>query len=99
MEQVEQIPKQFNVPCMINMVPLSPCPSIENLQKLGYGIAVFPGACLVPSVKAIVEALKVFKETGTPPGNDKLEFLEVWSVFNQLLGVPLYNELEQKYKS
>ena len=81
------------------MGPLTPLLSVEEIIKIGYAIAIFPAVCIGPAMLAIQEGLKKFKETGTSPLKDPDQMLHVFGTFNKFMGVPYYNELEEKYKS
>ncbi len=96
-EQMQQIPKLFKKPCLINMAPRTPSPSAKTLEEYGFAIAIYPGICLATTLQTNMECLKKFKETGTPP--DFGGFLAAFMQFNQFLGVPEYNALEEKYRS
>jgi len=94
-EQMKQIPALFDVPCLINIAPRTPVLSKKELEEMGFAIAIYPGICLMVSIQANLDSLKQFKETGTPP--DFGDFLASFMEFNQFIGLPYYNELEQKY--
>jgi 2-methylisocitrate lyase-like PEP mutase family enzyme len=96
-EQMEQIPKLFNVPCLINMAPRTPSVPAETLERMGYAVAIYPAVCLAATIRANMEALEQMKQAGRPA--DFGDFLAAFMQFNQFLGVPEYNELEQKYKA
>jgi 2-methylisocitrate lyase-like PEP mutase family enzyme len=95
-EQMERVPKLFDAPCLINMAPRTPNRPVEELEKMGYAIAIYPGICLLATVKANVEALKEFRETGCGP--DLGELLPAFLEFNEFLGTARYDELETRYK-
>ncbi|GAB4331090.1 MAG: oxaloacetate decarboxylase [Candidatus Abyssubacteria bacterium] len=95
-EQMEKIPRMFDVPCLINMAPRTPAVPAEILQRMGYAIAIYPAVCLAATIRANMETLEQMKQTGQPA--DFGDFLAAFMQFNQFLGVPEYNALEQKYK-
>jgi 2,3-dimethylmalate lyase len=100
MEQIEEVPKQCSErPCLINMGPLTPPLSVEEIIRLGYAIAIFPAICIGAATLAIQGALKQFKETGKSSMTDPNQLIEVFGYFNRFMGVPYYNELEKKYRS
>ncbi len=100
MEQIEAVPKQCpKWPSLINMGPLTPLLSVEEIVKIGYAIAIYPAACIGPAMLAIREGLKHLKETGNSPIKDTEQMLQVFGAFNTFMKVPYYNELEEKYKS
>lgn len=94
-EQIEQIPRLFDVPCLLNIAPRTPVLPMEKLEEIGYAIAIIPGICLAATIRANLDSLQQFKETGQPP--DFGDFLASFMQFNQFIGVPEYNKLEQKY--
>ncbi|RJP68024.1 MAG: carboxyvinyl-carboxyphosphonate phosphorylmutase [Candidatus Abyssobacteria bacterium SURF_17] len=96
-EQMEQIPKLFDVPCLINMAPRTPSLPVETLEKMGFAIAIYPAACLAATIRANLDSLRHLKETGQT--QDFGDFLSAFMEFNQFIGVPGYNELEEKFKS
>ena len=96
-EQMEQIPKLFDVPCLINIAPRTPVLPFETLDQMGYAIAIFPGVCLAATIRANLDSLKELKETGRPA--DFGDFLAAFMEFNQFIGVRKYTDLEEKYRS
>jgi len=96
-EQMEQIPKLFDVPCLLNIAPRTPVLPMEKLEEMGYAIAIYPGLCLATTLRANLEALGEFKETGRVP--DFGDFLPAFIQFNEFIGLPEYNELEEKYRA
>jgi len=100
MEQIEAVPRGCpERPALINMGPLTPPLSVQEIIRIGYGIAIFPAACIFPATLAIQEGLKKLKETGTSPIGDTEQMLQVFGTFNKFMKVPYYNELEKKYDS
>ena len=96
-EQMQQIPKLFDVPCLLNISPRTPLLPISELEEMGYAIAIFPGLCLGATLKANIESLQKFKEGGKAP--EFGDFLGAFMQFNEFLGVPRYNDLEEKYRA
>lgn len=94
-QQMEQIPKLFPVPCLINMAPRTPSLPVKQLEQMGYAIALFPAVCLAATIQANMEALQRLKENGQP--TDFGDFLAAFMQFNEFIGVPRYSEFEQKY--
>jgi 2-methylisocitrate lyase-like PEP mutase family enzyme len=100
MEQIEALPKQCpERPALINMGPLTPALSLDEIVRIGYAIAIFPAVCISAAMLAIQDALKRFKETGASPIAHPDQIMQVFGAFNKFMGVPYYNELEAKYKS
>ncbi len=95
-EQMERVPTLFEAPCLINMAPRTPNCPVEELERMGYAIAIYPGICLLATVNANMEALKDFKETGRSP--DLGGLLPAFLEFNEFLGTARYDELENRYR-
>jgi 2-methylisocitrate lyase-like PEP mutase family enzyme len=96
-EQVERIPREVAVPCLINMGPRTPALSVERLGTIGYAIAIFPGVCLAATIQANLDALRAFKQTGQP--KQLGDSLEAFMEFNQFLGTSQYSDLEERYEA
>ncbi len=96
-EQMQQVPGLFEAPCLINMAPRTPNRPVEELEKMGYAIAIYPGICLMATVNANMATLKDFKETGRGP--DLGGLLSAFLEFNEFLGTTRYDELEGKYQA
>lgn len=84
-EQVEAIPKRLpDLPHLINLAPKTPDFSAEELQTLGYSLAIYPGICLVAALEACTEAVEELKRTGVRPN------MEAWRTrfdeMNRFLG-------------
>lgn len=97
-EQIESIPKLLpEKPHVINLSPMMPNLAADELQQMGYRIALYPGACLGAQVKACQTVLSHIRETGTQPDFD--DAVSSFRALNNLLDVPFFLDLEQKYKS
>ena len=94
-EQMEKVPKLVSTPCLINIAPRTPLVPVKRLEQMGYAIAIYPGLCLAATIRANLDVLRVLQESGQPP--DFGDFLASFMEFNQFIGVPEYNEIEQKY--
>jgi 2-methylisocitrate lyase-like PEP mutase family enzyme len=98
-EHVERLPRAFpRVPCMINLGPLTPALSVADVQNLGYAIAVLPGICLAPAVRAIERALVELRDNRTAPAMAGEEFLRLFAAFNELLQAREHLDLDRKYR-
>jgi 2-methylisocitrate lyase-like PEP mutase family enzyme len=93
---VRDLPALFAKPSMINLGPLTPSLSIDELQDIGYRLAVYPAACLGPAVQAVNASLQQFRQSGRPP--DLGGYIELFKAFNQFLGVPDLRALEEAYR-
>jgi 2-methylisocitrate lyase-like PEP mutase family enzyme len=70
MEQVEALPKLFDVPVMMDMVEFGKTPflSAKELEKLGYALTIFPCTTFFAGMGAMRRALTELKTTGTSEG-------------------------------
>lgn len=100
MEQIERIPKAFpDTPCLINLGPLTPPLSVEEIRSLGYAIAIYPAICLGPAVLAIQEALGQLRRKGIASPMSHEDVMRVFGAFNKLLGADRFMLLDQRYRS
>ena len=96
-EQVEKIPKILNEkPLLLNLAPRTPNFSVEEIQKMGYAVVIYPGICIAAAITGYIEELKRIKDTGKQ--RDFSDFISSFVELNNFLRVPYYQELEQKYK-
>ncbi|MHA1377430.1 MAG: isocitrate lyase/PEP mutase family protein [Candidatus Helarchaeota archaeon] len=96
MSHIKKLPQLLKgKPNIINMGPRTPDLSADEIKKLGYSIAAYPGVCLVAKILACREDLKNLKETGRQ--RSFIEIVQSFPNFNTFLGDTHYNELEKKY--
>jgi len=59
LEQLATIPQRVRGPCLLNVVPGGKTPRIsaEDARRLGYRLAIYPGACLGPVLTALDASL------------------------------------------
>ncbi len=98
-EQIGEIPKHFqNTPLIANMVEGGKTPLIsrEDLEKMGYQIALYANAPMRAAIKAVENVLAHLHEVGTT--KDILNDLITMERRNQLTKLPFIKELEKKYK-
>ncbi len=96
-EEIKLIGKSFGAPTLVNRGggKKTPWLSTSELEALGIKIVIFPGDTQKAAAKAMIEVLKVLKETGnTSSYQDKMMSFE--ERFD-LLGLPNYRNLEKKY--
>jgi 2-methylisocitrate lyase-like PEP mutase family enzyme len=97
-EELKKINAAFpNTPTLANMVEggRTPLLSLDELEQLGFGIAIFPIGPLyaaATAVKLYLEELKTKRSSASNVRN-MITFAE----FNQLIGLPQYQELEKRY--
>ncbi|MHA1804196.1 MAG: isocitrate lyase/PEP mutase family protein [Promethearchaeota archaeon] len=96
--QMKKIPKLLpDVPHLINLSPRTPNVSVEELNQMGYSLAIYPGICLSATILACRTDLQLLKETGK-----QRKFKDIMSSFtelNEFLNVPYYDQLQKKYSN
>jgi 2-methylisocitrate lyase-like PEP mutase family enzyme len=97
-EQVEKIPKLLpQKPHLLNLGPRTPNFSVDEIKEFGFAIVIYPGLCLAAAITGCMEEVKRLRETGKQ--RDFGDWIESFVELNNFLGVPYYQELEQKFKS
>ena len=98
-EELKTVAQTINVPLLVNMVeggktPLLP---IQELEKMGYKIVIYPRSAPGIAIKAIQELMRELKETGsTQTFADRIVSFEGRNV---ITGLARYGDLEDKYLS
>lgn len=66
-EEIARVAREVKVPLLSNMVAggRTPAMTVDALERLGYRIVIFPGACMMPAVLAMEQALARLRQTGT----------------------------------
>jgi 2-methylisocitrate lyase-like PEP mutase family enzyme len=96
--QVEDIPRLFTtVPMLLNLAPLTPNFTKDEISGMGYAVVIYPGACLAGAITGCTNELKHIRETGKQ--HDFSQWAQSFQALNQFLQVPYFRELEEKYKS
>ena len=95
-EQVRQIPKRINAITLINIAPRTPDFSADEIEEMGFSLAIYPGICFTAAYEACTSELAMFKETGRQ--NNLRFWADNFSTMNDMLGLSRYRELEEKYK-
>ncbi len=95
-EEMEAICQNVSGPLMANMLRggVTPILPHQDLQDLGYRIAVHPFTALASAMKAIVDALDALKADRSDP-DALMEFQEI----QRRLGVGAYLSAAEEYKS
>lgn len=95
--ELARVAREVKAPLLANMIEHGKTPllSASQLHTLGYKIVIFPLAMLYAATKAVMSCAHILKEEGTTVNaiDDMLPF----HAFNDLIGLPLYRELEKKY--
>jgi 2-methylisocitrate lyase-like PEP mutase family enzyme len=68
----------------------------EELETLGFALAIYPIGPLYAATKAVKDYLAELKAAGT--AMDWIDHMISFEDFNQLIGLPEYNRLEERYK-
>jgi len=96
-EEMQMIGKQFDLPVVANMVDTGKTPvlSREELQAIGYQLAIFPVTAMLASVKAMQQVYAGFKAQGSSVqmANQLYEFNEL----SKLMGFQEVWDFEKKY--
>jgi len=69
-EEMKRIAKEIKSPTLINIVETgsTPCLSLNELQHIGFKIAILPVSAALTAMHAVRKMLKVLKETGSTTG-------------------------------
>ncbi|WP_108648696.1 isocitrate lyase/PEP mutase family protein [Polynucleobacter rarus] len=96
-EEMQMIGKQFDLPVVANMVDTGKTPvlSRDELQAIGYQLAIFPVTAMLASVKAMQQVYAGFKAQGSSVhmANQLYEFNEL----SKLMGFQEVWDFEKKY--
>ncbi|MEH2143846.1 isocitrate lyase/PEP mutase family protein [Nostoc sp.] len=98
-EELKAIAAAFpDVPLVANIVEGGKTPevSVAKLQQLGFKIVFFPLTALLAVTKVMTACFLHLKEQGT---TTELPDLVSFQDFQELVGVPEYLQIEQKFKS
>lgn len=98
-EQIAQLPKLINKPLLFNMVEGAKTPlfSHAELADFGYKIVIHPSLINRVIAKATLDALRLLKAEGTSA--PVVPHMLTWADRQQLVGLPEFEALEQKYKT
>lgn len=70
-EEMAEVPKRVQGPCLLNIVPggKTPAHDLAEVAAMGYRLCILPGLLVAPAIEAGDEALAQLKRTGrVPPG-------------------------------
>jgi len=71
LKEMAAIPERLpEWPHIINMAPRTPTVGVDELTKMGYRIAIYPGVCLVAAYTECSEQLSILKRTGVQENLD-----------------------------
>lgn len=96
-EDAERIVKEVNAPLLLNLIEggKTPLLTVKEAEDLGFKIVIFPLTALYATTKAMMECLKILKETGNP--RKYLDKLITFHDFNKIVGLDKIRKLEQTY--
>lgn len=98
-EELKQIVKNIPAPIALNIIPGGRTPpfTLEQLEEAGVKYLSLPMIALYPAAKAMMEALKTFKET-----RDLKKLAEMgvsWSEFNEIVGMTKWRAMELEFST
>jgi 2-methylisocitrate lyase-like PEP mutase family enzyme len=98
-DELKKVRDAIDAPVMANMIEHGKTPllSVDELQELGYNLAIYPLAALYMATQAIREAMDELKKTGTTAG--LIDRMLTFHEFNELVGLKDFRALEAKYES
>ena len=97
-DQMAEIPQRLKgAPLLINLAPLTPNLSAQELRDMGYRMVIYPGICLAPAITAVMKEVTKLKESGKQ--SDITDWIQSFTDLNAWLEAPKYTEMEMKYKS
>ncbi len=96
-EEMREVAKTISTPLLANMVEKGKTPllSKEELEELGYKIAIYPASLLYAATKSVIKLLQSLKDDGST--ENCLEEMVAFSEFYEMVGVPEARELEKSF--
>jgi 2-methylisocitrate lyase-like PEP mutase family enzyme len=96
-EEMERIGRAFDLPLVANMVEggRTPVLSREELQSIGYRLAIFPAAAFLAAGAAFENVYKGIQETGSTVGN-KTPLYE-FGKFSQMMGFDWVAQFDREH--
>ena len=96
-QELRDIAGSFEKPTMANMVEggKSPLLKIDELEEMGFKIAIFPVTCLLMAGRAMQRAMESLKSEGGTQG--LLDEMMGFEEFNSLIGFPEIRSFEAQY--
>lgn len=97
-EELARVAREVKAPLLANMIEHGKTPllSAAELQDLGYKLVIFPLAALYMAARAVLDCAQVLMQTGTT--ESIIPRMLPFHQFNDLVGLPLYREIEGKYR-
>lgn len=96
-EEFAEFAKAVQAPLLANMTEFgkSPYLSARDFEALGYKIVIFPMTTFRVMMKAVEDALKALKETGTQQGF--LDRMQTRQELYRLIDYPAYDTLDKRF--
>ncbi|MGH9991204.1 MAG: isocitrate lyase/PEP mutase family protein [Nitrososphaera sp.] len=96
-EELKEVAEEIDAPLVANMIEdgITPNLSSQELQKLGYRIAVFPLSALYGATYAMREVLTELKKTGATKQTRRM--MVTFKDFNSFVDLQKFMELEKRY--
>lgn len=97
-DQMKRAAEEVDSPLVLNLIEggKTPIVSVKEAEKMGFKIVAFPLTALLAATKAITDALRILKETGS--AQSYISELTTWAEFNEIIGLPKIREMEEQYK-
>ena len=97
MDQLAEVPRRFQAPCLYNMASSGKTPELSTgeMQRLGFAIVIYPGVTVSAAILAMRRVLARLRETGdiAALGDELVPFREYFD----LMGMDEIVELEARY--
>jgi 2-methylisocitrate lyase-like PEP mutase family enzyme len=96
-EEMQQIGRSFDLPLVANMVEggRTPVLSFEDLQALGYGLAIFPATAFLAAAKSFEHVYTALKETRS--STSVSHALYDFPAFSKLMGFDWVTAFDQAH--
>ena len=98
LKRIVEVLRPLGKPLLANMIEHGKTPGLtaKKLQDIGFSAVVYPCCAMYTMAKSLRQLFMTLREKGTTASMEKemLSFTE----FNQLIGLPAYNETEKKYR-
>jgi 2,3-dimethylmalate lyase len=97
-DELRRINESFpDTPTLANMIEGGRTPFLPaaDLEALGFGVAIYPTGPLYAAAKAVKGYVEELRTAGTT--TRKLQDMIAFEEFNQLIGLPEYNRMEERY--
>ena len=98
-EELKRIVKEVKAPILYNVAGISPHLQVQELEKIGVTLVIYPSASLRASTKAVWDYMQALKAMGTQAELDFQEKLKGHPLenFHAFAGFPEIRKMEEKY--